>query len=61
MNFYKEYNKLEDLYNNNPDTAECFTKMSLLFTDFLNQIMNQIKETNKHAEQTKVGKEITNV
>lgn len=51
MNFYKEYNKLECQYNNNPDTAECFTKMSLLFTDFLTQIMNQIQKTNKVNDQ----------
>lgn len=42
MNFYNEYNKLEHIYKTKPETERCFTELSILFSDLLIQLRNQV-------------------
>lgn len=42
MNFYNEYNKLEYMYKSKPETDKCFTDLSILFSDLLIQLKQQL-------------------
>ncbi len=42
MNFYKEYNRIEYLYRNNPETKNCYQDMTHMFADLLQQLQNQV-------------------